>query len=81
MTDELTNDLKWHALNYRTAGTLEAEEMWQELLACVNRKVEAAEAFPSMSKSNRLIAYLAAEKLHELGYVWNIGLESWMLAR
>ena len=41
-TDEIeNNDLLWHALNYRIATTLESEEMWQELVACVNRLIEA----------------------------------------
>ena len=40
MTDN-QNDLFWHALNYRTAATQHAEEMWQELAACVERKVAA----------------------------------------
>ena len=35
------DDLGWHALNYRTAHTLHAEAMWQELLACVERRVAA----------------------------------------
>ena len=35
------DDLQWHALNYRTAGTLQAEEMWQALSACVARMVAA----------------------------------------
>ncbi len=30
--------LAWHALNYRTAHTLNAEEMWQELKNFVARK-------------------------------------------
>jgi hypothetical protein len=41
-------DLFWHALNYRCAGVLgsdgsEAEEMWKELVACVNRLIERGE--------------------------------------
>ena len=35
------DDLGWHALNYRTAHTPHAEAMWQELLACVERRVTA----------------------------------------
>ena len=35
------DDLEWHALNYRTAAPQHAELMWQELLACVNRRVAA----------------------------------------
>ena len=38
--DESEN-LHWHALNYRTAAPQHAEEMWQELVACVERKVAA----------------------------------------
>jgi hypothetical protein len=33
------DDLYWHALNYRTAHTLQAQEMWVELVACVERMV------------------------------------------
>ena len=40
--DDLKDDLAWHALNYRTAHTLHAEEMWQELQACVRRLIEQA---------------------------------------
>ena len=40
MTDE-KNDIFWHALNYRTAAIQNAEEMWLELNACVNRIIEA----------------------------------------
>ena len=36
-----SEDLFWHALNYRTAATQHAELMWQELLTCVERKVLA----------------------------------------
>lgn len=39
--DDTDLDLFWHALNYRTAGTREADEMWQELQACVARLVAA----------------------------------------
>jgi hypothetical protein len=36
---ENENDLFWHALNYRSAQMLNAEDAWQELQACVNRLV------------------------------------------
>ena len=36
---EQNNDIFWHALNYRTAATQHAEQMWQELAACVNRLI------------------------------------------
>lgn len=36
--DEEEDSLEWHALNYRTAHTLNAEEMWQELKNFVARK-------------------------------------------
>lgn len=36
--DEEEESLAWHALNYRTAHTLHAEEMWQELQNFVARK-------------------------------------------
>ena len=42
--DELNehyDDLFWHALNYRTAATQNAQEMWKELEKCVERKVKA----------------------------------------
>lgn len=39
--EEHADDLGWHALNYRTAATQHAEAMWQELQACVDRKVKA----------------------------------------
>ena len=42
LPDERAEDLFWHALNYRTAATQHAEAMWQELQACVDRKVQAA---------------------------------------
>lgn len=35
--DEEEDSLAWHALNYRTAHTLNAEEMWQELQRHVSR--------------------------------------------
>ncbi|MEN9490416.1 MAG: hypothetical protein RJA63_865 [Pseudomonadota bacterium] len=35
--EEHSLDLYWHALNYRTAGPLQAEQMWQELRDCVDR--------------------------------------------
>jgi len=38
MEDE-TDDLQWHALNYRTAAPQHAKEMWQSLAALVDRKV------------------------------------------
>lgn len=43
--DELNehhDDLCWHALNYRTARTQDAQSMWLELEACVERKIAAA---------------------------------------
>ena len=39
--DDTTNDLYWHALNFRTAGSVGAEYMWQELSACVDRLIAA----------------------------------------
>ena len=42
--DEHYDDLQWHALNYRTANIIHAEACWQELLACVDRRVAAAVA-------------------------------------
>lgn len=39
--DDESENLHWHALNYRTAAPQHAEEMWQELVACVERKVAA----------------------------------------
>ena len=36
--------LGWHALNYRTAHTVHAEAMWQELVACIERREAAAVA-------------------------------------
>ena len=36
---EHDNDIFWHALNYRTASTQHAEQMWQELDACINRLI------------------------------------------
>ena len=38
--DEYKYDLFWHALNYRTAASEYAEELWQELDACVKRLIE-----------------------------------------
>lgn len=35
------DDFDWHALNYRTAAPKHAEAMWQELTACVERKMAA----------------------------------------
>ena len=35
---EEEDSLAWHALNYRTAHTNNAEEMWQELQKFVARK-------------------------------------------
>ena len=46
-SDELghdADDLGWHALNYRTAHTVHAQEMWQALSACVERLTAAAVA-------------------------------------
>ena len=39
--DDDSDNLHWNALNYRTAPTQFAEEMWQALAACVERKVTA----------------------------------------
>lgn len=38
--DEHEFDLHWHALNYRTASTEQAQAMWEELEACVERLVQ-----------------------------------------
>ena len=40
--DEYSEDLFWHALNYRTASIANSNAMWQELAACVLRKIDAA---------------------------------------
>lgn len=39
--DDESENLHWHALNYRTAAPQHADEMWQTLVACVERKVAA----------------------------------------
>jgi hypothetical protein len=39
--DEERDNLHGHALNFRTAAPQHAEAMWQELQACVERKVAA----------------------------------------
>ena len=39
-TDEHSLDLYWHALNYRSAATLDAEAAWVKLEACVERIVQ-----------------------------------------
>ena len=39
--DEDSDNLHWHALNYRTAASQRAEAMWLELAACVDRKIAA----------------------------------------
>jgi hypothetical protein len=39
--DDESENLHWHALNYRTAASQHAEEMWQALAACVERKIVA----------------------------------------
>jgi len=54
--DPERDDLAWHALNYRTAHTMHAEAMWQELTACVDRRVAAAVA----AERERRIALAAA---------------------
>jgi hypothetical protein len=41
--DEHEYDLYWHALNYRTAGTKEAQAMWVELEECVQRLIQRGE--------------------------------------
>ncbi len=38
-TDEYEYDLYWHALNYRSTSTKDAEVMWQELKACSDRLI------------------------------------------
>ena len=38
---EHENDIYWHALNFRTAATQHADQMWQELYACVKRLITA----------------------------------------
>ena len=43
LPDEYALDLFWHALNYRGA-IIDAEPMWQELSACVERLIAAAVA-------------------------------------
>jgi hypothetical protein len=41
--DLFRHDLFRHALNYRTAHTKQAKTMWQELQACVQRKLDEAQ--------------------------------------
>jgi hypothetical protein len=41
MIDEDKDDFFWHALKYRSAAPQHAEQAYQELLACVTRKLEA----------------------------------------
>lgn len=37
--DDTSNDLFWNALNYRTAHTLDANDQWEALQACVYRLI------------------------------------------
>ena len=48
-------DLFWHALNYRTAGTREAEAMWQELLACHKRIAKKTFELSAMGMSEEWV--------------------------
>ena len=52
MSDE-EESLAWHALNYRTAHTLNAEEMWQELQKFVARKRYEEREFDIQEENRR----------------------------
>ena len=40
VTDDEAFNLHWHALNYRTAGSKEADGMWRELVVCVSNLIK-----------------------------------------
>ena len=62
--NELENDLYWHALNYRTAGITEAEAMWQELQACVERlRIATTHSCADSLSINRSEAQLMAGEM------------------
>lgn len=61
------DDLAWHALNYRTAAPQHAEAMWQELLACVRRKLAA--------ERERCAAKAAPERIPFSDEEWRIRCE------
>ena len=50
---EEEDSLAWHALNYRTAHTLNAEEMWQELQKFVARKRYEEREFDIQEENRR----------------------------
>ncbi len=52
MNDEHEFDLAWHALNYRTAGTRDAERCWCELVECVNRLILRGETIDPYSEDS-----------------------------
>jgi hypothetical protein len=76
MTVEHNNDLYWHALNYRTAATGQAEAMWLELKACVERLKTAAElrdqfaaaALPALMQTTHMWRDSEDEDLAEAAY-------------
>lgn len=72
MTDT-NNDLFWHALNYRTASTENAEAMWQELQACVERLGNKAQREKLLEAAERLRPEIAMVPLvhgtYQTGYV------------
>jgi hypothetical protein len=72
------NDLGWHALNYRTAAPQHAESMWQELLACVERKVAECAAMAAARERQRLAQpeRTRSQKMADAGYVRRPGLQA-----
>jgi len=57
-----SDDLFWHALNYRTAATQHAEGMWQALVACVERKI-ASEREACAKSAENAIRMRSSDKL------------------
>lgn len=64
-TDAEGNDLGWHALNYRTAHTVHAEAMWQELLAYVQSHARLAVQQAVLVERERCIAAVESERLED----------------
>lgn len=55
-TNDENNDLGWYALNYRTGSIKDAEIIWQELSACVDRLI-AEEREACAAECERMMMY------------------------
>jgi hypothetical protein len=56
--DDYSLNLHWHALNYRTASSQDAQRAWVELEACVSRIAETHAA----AERERIADWLASQR-------------------